>query len=206
MVTVARQLWLRRNKVVLGGDFLAQDVLVRLAKEQMEACDIAAGRTEEHRPLQINQVVGRWIKPPEGTMKINWDAAVDSSNGKIGMGIIARDHVGRVIAMACGSSQYICNSGMAEAMAAREAIELCNSLGVQNFILEGDASDVVNALNQEGSSMGLQGQIINDAKMLLNSGHQWKIQHIRRIANGAAHQLDCNTMKARYGEGIFLVV
>lgn len=31
--------------------------------------------------------------------------------------------------------------------------------------------------------------IINDAKMLLDRVHQWRVRHVRREANGAAHCL-----------------
>lgn len=78
---------------------------------------------------------------------------------------------------------------MAEAMAAREAVELGKSLGGHNFVLEGDALEVVNALRKEEDSMGSYGQIINDVKLLMNCGAQWKVQHVRREGNGAAHHL-----------------
>lgn len=98
MVTVARQLWLQRNKVVSGGEFLSPAALVCLAKDQVQACDIAAQRTNEPRTTQRKQLEGRWTKPPKGSVKVNWDAVVDKLNGKIGMGIMARDHGGGVVA------------------------------------------------------------------------------------------------------------
>lgn len=39
----------------------------------------------------------RWKKPKEGVYKINWDAATKSADGKIGIGVIARDYKGQVL-------------------------------------------------------------------------------------------------------------
>jgi hypothetical protein len=189
MVTVARQIWLRRNSVIFGGDFLAPFALVRLAKEQVEAYNATEKRIGEMTPCPRQQRECRWEKPPEGTLKLNWDAAVDRINRKIGMGVVARDHEGRVIAMTCGPHLHISDPPMAEAMAAREAVQLGRFLGGRRFILEGDALEVVSALRKEEDSMGSIGQIINDMKILMNDGAQWKVQHVRREGNRAAHTL-----------------
>ncbi|XP_059461940.1 uncharacterized protein LOC132190931 [Corylus avellana] len=168
MVNVARQLRLRRNKVIFGGEFLSPTDLVRLAKEQVEACDTAERRTGEPKYTPRQPSEERWQKPPEGTMKLNWDAAVDKIIGKVGTKVIARDHEGTVIAMTFGPWLYISDPTMAEAMTAREAVELGKSLGGRNFVLEGDALEVVNALRKKEDSMGSYGQIINDVKLLMN--------------------------------------
>ena len=36
---VARQIWLRRNVVIFGGEFLGPSSLIRRAMEQIDACD-----------------------------------------------------------------------------------------------------------------------------------------------------------------------
>jgi hypothetical protein len=41
------------------------------------------------------------MPPPRGSVKVNWDAAINRDGGKIGVGIVARDHGGRVIAATC---------------------------------------------------------------------------------------------------------
>jgi hypothetical protein len=41
MVTLARQLWLRRNNVIFEGDFQPPSSFVRLARDQVEAFDDA---------------------------------------------------------------------------------------------------------------------------------------------------------------------
>ena len=71
----------------------------------------------------------------------------------------------------------------------REAVELSFFLGLQNFILESDALDVVNVINQVGPCRGTYGQIINDIKLLLILGGHQKVSHTQRSANGVTHRL-----------------
>ena len=74
-------------------------------------------------------------------------------------------------------------------MAAREVVELGKSLGRRNFILEGDALEVVKALRKEEDNLGSYGQIVNNVKLLKNCRAQWKVQYVRWEGNGATHHL-----------------
>jgi hypothetical protein len=80
-------------------------------------------------------------------VKINWDAIVDGERGRIGMGAIARDHSGNVIAMTSGPLGAVHDPSLAEALAARRVAKLSFELGLQTGILEGDALEVVQAIN-----------------------------------------------------------
>ncbi|GLT55374.1 hypothetical protein SLA2020_285030 [Shorea laevis] len=42
-------------------------------------------------------MVATWQAPPAGYVKLNWDAAVDEGNRRMGIGVIARDHTGEVV-------------------------------------------------------------------------------------------------------------
>jgi hypothetical protein len=63
MVTVARQIWLRRNSVIFWGEFLAPSTLVRMAKEQMEAYNETERKTGETTPCPRQRRDWRWEKP-----------------------------------------------------------------------------------------------------------------------------------------------
>ena len=77
MVNVAHQIWLRRNCMVFGEEFLHPKHLVRVAKDQVEAFVNASQRTNEPIPMSRSLAIEKWLKPPNGITKINWDAAVD---------------------------------------------------------------------------------------------------------------------------------
>jgi hypothetical protein len=42
-----------------------------------------------------------WSKPPDGFLKINWDASVNKQQKKMGAGVVVRDSAEGVLAMQC---------------------------------------------------------------------------------------------------------
>jgi hypothetical protein len=41
--------------------------------------------------------LSRWIRPPNGLIKVNWDASINASQGWVRLGIVARDKNGFVL-------------------------------------------------------------------------------------------------------------
>ena len=107
----------------------------------------------------------------------------------MGLGVVARNHEGVIVATVCRSPSHISDLSTTEGMAARIDVELSNSLGLRDIILEGDALEVVQALNQSDMCCRSYGQIINDSKFLMSCGSSWIVKHIWRTANGVAHQI-----------------
>lgn len=62
-------------------------------------------------------------------IKVNWDAALDLNNKKMGVGIIGRDYLGQVLAVFCDTEPFIQEPVVAEAWAAWRAVELCQKMG-----------------------------------------------------------------------------
>jgi ribonuclease HI len=104
-----------------------------------------------------------WQKPPEGILKVNWDAVVDGGRKMIGMGAIVRNSDGKVMAMVCDTMILIQDPVLAEALAAKRAVELCLSLGIRKIILEGDSLRVVHALQASNRGPSAIGPIVEDA-------------------------------------------
>jgi ribonuclease HI len=109
--------------------------------------------------------------------------------GKMGVGVIIRDAEGLVVASLCSTVPSITDPPTAEAIAAWKAAELCHALGLQRVILEGDALAIVQGLRQEAPSWCQYGLLLEDTRSILNSLPFWKVTHVRREANGAAHGL-----------------
>lgn len=82
----------------------------------------------------------------------------------VGVGIIACDHMGRVLASTC-------------------------YFRLQLLILEGDALEVVMALQRDDEGAGYYGNLIVDTMGILTGFGSWVIQHVRRDGNKAAHHL-----------------
>jgi hypothetical protein len=85
VAVVARQLWLRRNTVAFGGDFLSPSQVTRIALAQLEAYRQA----EQSRLKQTIQNRGTeveiWQRPPSGFIKLNCDAAIDKPGNRMGI-------------------------------------------------------------------------------------------------------------------------
>jgi ribonuclease HI len=186
-VTVARQLWLRRNAVVFGGAMVAPSDLVRRAREQFEAvCDAVVTPIPA---IVASSLLTVWQPPPVGHVKINWDASISKQHHKMGVGIVVRDHAGKALVMACATKEFVNNPTMAEAVGAWLAVDLAKRLDLRNVLLEGDALEVVEAITKEGNCWTVYGQVVNDIKEELRTWQGWAFQHVSRRANGVAHQL-----------------
>jgi hypothetical protein len=89
---------------------------------------MAASQMENYNKVEQGRRVGLirqptqgsavWQPSEEGTIKLNWDAALDGNSKKMGYGIVSRDSKGRVIAAMCGSKANITNPSIAEVVGA----------------------------------------------------------------------------------------
>lgn len=148
----------------------------------------------------------KWCAPPAGCLKANWDVAIDREAGRVGMGVVVRDCEGRVKAAKSLTKLGNIDPTMGEAMAAFQAVSLCQALGVPTLILEGDALRVVNALNSKDIDYSKMGHIVEDTRQLLQSIPQWSCCYVKRDANYVAHTLakhaTCQIIDRTWGEDI----
>jgi hypothetical protein len=78
----------------------------------MEQYDQASTMGNKEDPKMGNtwdRIQVRWMKLLVGVVKINWNAAVNERTSTMGLGAIARDHEGRVLAMQCSTCNHIYN-------------------------------------------------------------------------------------------------
>jgi hypothetical protein len=150
VAVIAQKLWLRRNTVVYGGAFLNPICLIKCATEELEDFHLATDNGQPVSQAMVNRSQS-WVKSPDGKLKINWDATVNKKNKIIGVGIVIQDHKGVVRATMCSSKPYVSDPTVAEALGARQAVELCRNLGFQNILLEGDAKEIVSEIASGGA-------------------------------------------------------
>jgi hypothetical protein len=188
-VGVARQIWLRRNSVIFGGDFLSPSALITHAKAQISEYQKAEeGRRLTHVHRARPRCV-KWERPKEGFVKLNWDAAINRRSKRMGAGVIARDETGMVVAALSASRPSITDPATAEAIVAWMMADFCCKLGFRRVVLEGDSMEVVTALKRGGNCSERYGHFVDDARQLLNSLELWHVQHVGREANTVAHEL-----------------
>ncbi|XP_059460149.1 uncharacterized protein LOC132189426 [Corylus avellana] len=108
LVTVARLLWLSRNKIVFGGDFQSPSIILEMATVQMNHFNKAEQGRRVGVPKPPSNPAGLvWKLPETGIIKLNWAVALDDRSQRMGFGIIARDHEAKVVAAVSGSRPNI---------------------------------------------------------------------------------------------------
>ncbi|XP_062152053.1 uncharacterized protein LOC133860474 [Alnus glutinosa] len=146
---IARKIWLRRNAMIFEGVFEHPKKIyadaVRLVGD-FKRC--LKGDEEMSKSIQENvRVFSCWKPPPEGTIKVNFDAAINKSAGYVGVGLIVRDYLGNLKGAQRLSFSLLTDAYNAELMAASRATILCTQAGFLNVILEGDALKVIKDVN-----------------------------------------------------------
>ncbi|KAL0449347.1 UNVERIFIED_CONTAM: hypothetical protein Slati_1491100 [Sesamum latifolium] len=91
--------------------------------------------------------LSKWTPPMAGMIKINFDGAVLQNGCEVGIGGVARDSSGSVLAWFSCRFQRQVDSRIAEALAAREAIDLAINHRWSRVLIEGDCLSLINKLN-----------------------------------------------------------
>lgn len=95
IVLIAMRLWQRRNDFIFNSNFSHQ---IWWCSNQ-NSIDFKEAQTDFVKPATGGEnLMNRW-KPPTGKLfKINWDAALNKSLGKVVVGNIVKDGEGNVLA------------------------------------------------------------------------------------------------------------
>ena len=80
----------------------------------------------------------KWIPPPKGWAKLDFDGAGRSNPGTIGIGCIINDEIVHWIAKKTMSIQPTFNN-LAQLEALDQNVQLCHKLGLSKVIREGDS-------------------------------------------------------------------
>jgi hypothetical protein len=115
--------------------------------------------------------------------------AIDKSNARVGIEVVLRDERWIVIAAMCKTRMGVLEPVTREAYAAYHAVRLCRDLGVQNLLLEGDAKQIVEAINLGTGTWSRFGHLIEDTRRTLLTISRWRCAFVHREANEAAHRL-----------------
>lgn len=93
-----------------------------------------------------------------------WDAGVDSKKGRLAFGLVIRDHHETM-----WTSRSKTRRGFLDPTAALLAVQLCTEMGIMWVILEGDAKNVIAAVNSEEPDESGRDQITTDIRSTLRS-------------------------------------
>jgi ribonuclease HI len=172
--------WERRQKVhneEIQTPFRSATSIVLITKNYMMAAK---------KPQRRKEVT--WSKPLEGMLKINVDVAFDIQSGRGAGGVVIRDYRGQCIAASQKFLPYVVDTPMAEAYALREGLVLAQHIGINNFVLQTDCTQVVETMRDDGFCATAATAIYDDCKIMWSGFDRVEVEHCHREANPVAHE------------------
>lgn len=191
--TLCRNIWNQRNLFLFEGKFESPRILNLQAQSQVLNFQ-ATQQSNLTIPTPSDWARKRQL-PPLNTFKVNWDTALDISSKAFGLGGIARNELGQVLASFCFKPKAVSNPIIAEAQALKKSMLICAELGFKSLLFEGECLDVVNWTNFLLEPPPYIRPIIFDIRNLLQLHTDWKISFTHREANFVAHilaKMACN--------------
>ncbi|KAK5845291.1 uncharacterized protein LOC108482459 isoform X2 [Gossypium arboreum] len=130
----------------------------------------------------------RWIPPPMGLHKVNFDGAFDGDGKKGGIGVIIRDNEGFVWGGAAIKIDDVMEGNINEAWAAVKALKVAQEMGYRRIILESDCFWVLNILLMEDVEDGSYVRcIVEEGKRVMGELEECYFHHIEREGNQVAN-------------------
>ena len=185
--TQAWLIWNQRNSLLHGGKMKNPTCLNKRAEECMEEFKRAQAQLAVQPRQQPNAEI--WQPPPPEAYKLNYDAALFSNLGRIGVGAVIRNEKGEAMAALTACGPAVQTNEEAELLACRRALEFAVDAGFYRLIIEGDNSNVTHAISSSTDNKSLLGNVVDDIRHLIRGLHWSAICCIRRSGNWVAHVL-----------------
>uniref|UniRef100_A0A7N2LL65 RNase H type-1 domain-containing protein n=1 Tax=Quercus lobata TaxID=97700 RepID=A0A7N2LL65_QUELO len=132
------------NEKRYGGKNLAAAAIYRTTMTMLQEYYLAQENVSQTRDVSPCQ--NKWTPPPHGWYKVNTDGAMFSKQKWAGIGVIARDEQGRVVAAMSKRLQVPLGALEVEAKALEVAAGFEKDIGVQKVIFESDSLVVCSAI------------------------------------------------------------
>ena len=104
-----------------------------------------------------------WCPPPNSWCKVNFDGAIFQELEAAGIGVVIRDHEGRVTGAMSERIALPPSIEHVEALACRRAILFARDFNLQIVTLEGDSETIINSLNLDEECFASFGHLIEDS-------------------------------------------
>ena len=121
--------------------------------------------------------------------KVNFDGATCSQEETSGVGVVARDVNGLVLASCAKKIHQSFKPVEIEAIAAATALTFAKDLSFQRIILEGDSLEVIQALLEKIETLTPTGLLLEDVRSLSQNFDLLLYSHTKRDGNVVAHSL-----------------
>lgn len=122
-------------------------------------------------------------------VKVNYDGAIFSEEGRAGLRVVIRNSEGAVIASLSQQIPLPTTIIPVEALAVRRVATFAKEIGIMAAVLKGDSDIVYKDLISLDLSLALHGHIIHDVKQLTTLLTSLRFAHVCRQGNRVAHTL-----------------
>ncbi|KAE8766587.1 hypothetical protein D1007_62169 [Hordeum vulgare] len=107
----------------------------------------------------------------------------------MGMGFVARNHLGECLLAGNAKLQGFSEPELAEALAIRHALEVCRSKGCTSILLASGYLTMVNKIKSKTQDRSTVGTIVSDINSLASGFSYCSFLHVRQGMNVEAHKL-----------------
>ncbi|XP_057444171.1 uncharacterized protein LOC130736352 [Lotus japonicus] len=183
LFTLFYALWQVHNELVYNG----REAIVAQVLQRAVALPPSLVLQQDAPPAGRN-LQSSWRKPVAGLFKVNFDASMKDSHDA-GLGFIARNSHGEVLAAATMVTGPVQNPVLAEALAFRWALGLAAELGLQRVWFESDFLALVQAWERHDSGFSHLYTVVRDCRLLLSNFDAFEFSFVRRTGNCAADAL-----------------
>jgi hypothetical protein len=161
MAFLLQRIWFKINRIVFDKKWINPSTVAQQAKAGLDVFQ-ASNFSLPSREAEV-KVVGSpkgWQPPFPDPIKINWDASINKTLGCIGIGVVARDYVGKVLRAKCSYRKHSLVPDVAKMIAALDAVMFCREAGFWDFIKEGDALKVAKEINSNPPYLSRLGNFV----------------------------------------------
>lgn len=143
---------------------------------------------KKDKDSRIKRQEARWLLPPEGWHKANFDGASKGNPGPSGCGGVIRN-CNRDGLVAFSMPLDIQTNHVAKARASCESVKEAYEKGVKNLWLEGDSKDIVDCIKGLTQESWTISNIIEETRDYLSKFEKGHISHVFQEANPMADWL-----------------
>ncbi|KAL0455695.1 UNVERIFIED_CONTAM: hypothetical protein Slati_0908700 [Sesamum latifolium] len=130
-----------------------------------------------------------WRSPSNRVIKLNFYGALFQNGAEVGIGVVARDCQDDVRAWLSHRFPRHVEPELAEALAARNAIDIALKHRWPSIILEGDCLSLINRLKSPATDTSSIGPLVWNIKSAASTFHSISFNHVSRVGNSLAHNL-----------------
>ncbi|XP_057429610.1 uncharacterized protein LOC130722787 [Lotus japonicus] len=178
--------WEARNHLCFQQRVLAMAIVLHRVGSLMEETRVRDQMSQPRVSLP-----SKWKKPHPGLIKCNFNASFHES-GPCGLGMVARNCDGEVMAAACSFPIFTISPLLAEAMSLRWTMQLAIDLGFRRICLETDCLQLFKAWKAREAGRSYLSTIIHDCRLLLYGFDDVNFSFVRPTGNAVADFLARN--------------